>query len=69
MGANIATLCHGCKLPIGRRDHRKYTDEITELKFVWHSDGVRDCWNEALDRALDEYFWIILNHTQQKEVV
>ncbi|MCR4275786.1 MAG: hypothetical protein NUV90_00140 [Candidatus Parcubacteria bacterium] len=68
MAAYINTLCYGCKLPIGRRDHQKYIDEVTGLKFVWHADGIRDCWNEALDQALDEYYRWFIYGTQQKEV-
>jgi hypothetical protein len=68
MGLYICTLCNDCKLPIGRRDHQKYTDEVTGLEFIWHSDDIRDCWNEYLDKIFDEYFWLILNHTRRKEI-
>lgn len=69
MGVYVAVLCCRCKLPIGRRDHQKYTDEITGLKFIWHSDDTRDCWNEALDKALDEYYNWFIYRSLRKEVV
>ena len=68
MGRYVCTLCHGCKLPIGRRDYQKYTDEITGLTFTWHSDDIRDCWNEALDQALDEYYRWFIYRALRKEV-
>lgn len=68
MATYINTLCHGCKLPIGRRDYQKHTDDVTGLTFVWHSDDIRDCWDESLDKALDEYYERFIHSAQQKEI-
>lgn len=68
MATYINTLCYGCKLPIGRRDHHKHTDEVSGLTFLWHSDEIRDCWNELQDQLIDEYYWL-LYRALQKEVV
>lgn len=67
MGVYVAILCSRCKLPIGHRMHRKYTDEITGLTFTWHSDVIRDCWNELQDELIDEYYWL-LYRALRKEV-
>jgi hypothetical protein len=48
--------------------HRKYTNEVSGLTFLWHSDEIRDCWNELQDQLIDEYYWL-LYRALQKEVV
>ena len=61
----IRVLCCHCKLPIGCRDYREYTNDVNGLTFRMHADDMSDCWKEVHDQVSSTFEWLLYRISEE----
>jgi len=61
------TLCQHCRLPIGRRRHVGYVNDVNGLTFKFHADALRDCWLEVHEKIAHEYMRLVSRISRKED--